>query len=812
VLAEAARKYLAAGLCTLPARRAEKRPAVGRWKQYRKRLPTSAEVSAWFANGPGALCIICGRVSRNGEMIDFDAGGESFEAWAQGVPPDLLARLVIERTQRGGRHVWYRCEAEVCGNMKLAQRLDGAKVITLIETRGEGGLILCAPTAGYELIQGDLANPPALTMAERDVLLQAAWDLNEYLPPAVDGPPHNGTLGPRGPSSGGQGQMSAGNSHSGSCPSDDGIVGHRGVLSVGQSDCPPESGSRPGDDFNRRGDVRAVLAQCGWARVRGGDNEYWRRPGKDSGTSATLKDRVFYVFSSNAAPFEPNRAYSPFAVYTLLHHGGDFEQAARCLGQLGFGCDSLADSAAGADISAIVRMSASAGACPSDNGALGQTMAICDGESPRAPEIPDPGPMPAEMLRLPGFISEVMDHTLAIAPYPHQVMAFGGALALQAFLAGRKVRDAGDNRTNLYLLGLAHSSAGKDYPRKVNFDIIHAIGLGNCLGLYFASGEGIQDALFQTPAMLFQTDEIDGMLQSINKAKDARHETIMSTMLTMYSSANSVFPMRRKAGKESPGVIDQPCLVIYGSAIPNHYYQALSERMLTNGFFARMIILEAGSRPPGQEPSIAELPPRVLATANWWADYRPGTGNLEDWHPVPAIIEHSDEAKRQLIETRLEAEAEYGKAEQAGDSVGTPVWGRVSEQVRKLALLHAVSENHQAPRIGLAAVEWASRFVLHQTRRMLFMAASHVADNPFHAECLKLLEKLRDAPGNELPHSVLLKRMKMDAKTFTVLIETLVQQGDIEVVMASTPGRNMRVYRLIGGVKEDGETSAGGER
>ena len=92
------------------------------------------------------------------------------------------------------------------------------------------------------------------------------------------------------------------------------------------------------------------------------------------------------------------------------------------------------------------------------------------------------------------------------------------------------------------------------------------------------------------------------------------------------------------------------------------------------------------------------------------------------------------------------------------------------------------------------------------------MAQTNVAENPFHAECLKLLEKLRDAPGNELAHSVLLKRMKMDAKTFTVLIETLVQQGDIEVATVSTPGRNMRAYRLIGAVKEDGETSAGGER
>lgn len=763
-----ARQYLQAGLCVLPARRAEKRPAVGQWKRYRERLPTEAELSAWLANGPEALCILCGQISGCAEMIDFDASGELFDAWAARIPRDLLFRLVIERTQRDGRHIFYRCQTTVCGNMKLAQRQRDGKIVTLIETRGEGGLFLCAPTPGYVLLQGDLADPPVLTETERDVLLQAAWELNEYVPPVVDLPPRPAAATPSTP-----------------------------PAALGTGAC----ADRPGDDFNHRGDMRAVLTQAGWTRVREGANEYWRRPGKDSGWSATLKDRVFYVFSASADPFEPNRAYSPFSVFALLNHGGRYEDAACALRLAGYGGAIPDDDTHGVDISGIVNMLPGSVACPAD--------------APRAPEIPDPGPMPVEMLRMPGFVSEVMDYCLATAPYPNPVMVFAGAISLLAFLAGRKVRDPGDNRTNIYLLGLAHSSAGKDWPRKVNTRIVHEVGLSECLGERFASGEGIQDALFQTPSMLFQTDEIDGMLQSINKAKDARHEAIMSTLLTMYSSANSVFPMRRKAGKESPGVIDQPGLVIFGTAIPNHYYEALSERMLTNGFFARMIILEAGPRGTGQEPSIRELPPRVLATAKWWADFQPGTGNLEEFHPVPVIIEHSDEARRVLVETRQNAEAEYSAAEGRSDSVGTTVWGRVSEQVRKLALLYAISENHRSPRISLAAVEWASAFVMHQTRRMLFMAASHVAENPFHAECLKALEKLRSAPGGELPHSVLLKRMKMDTKAFAALIDTLCQQGDVEVVTAPTPGRTMRAYRLVeaaGAVKEAGETSVGGER
>ncbi|RMH50008.1 MAG: hypothetical protein D6685_18530, partial [Bacteroidetes bacterium] len=256
---DVARRYIKAGLRVLPADRERKRPirAIGRWKPYIKRPPTEAELEAWFANGPDALCILCGDASGNLEAMDFDAGGELFDAWWEKIPVDLRARLVVESTRSGGRHVIYRCRSTICGNLKLAQRKTDAGVATLIETRGEGGLIVCAPTSGYEITQGDLCKPPVLTEEERDVLLQAAWELNEYVPPVVDGPPDR---------------------------PHDARVGHVSWPAAGRTV------DRPGDDFNARGDVRAVLETHGWVRTKGGDNEYWRRPGKDSGMSATLKD------------------------------------------------------------------------------------------------------------------------------------------------------------------------------------------------------------------------------------------------------------------------------------------------------------------------------------------------------------------------------------------------------------------------------------------------------------------------------------------------------------------------------------------
>ncbi len=760
---EAALGYLRAGLCVLPAVRAEKRPAVPRWKQFQRALPSEEQLAAWCGRAD-ALCLVCGAVSCNLEMLDFDLGGEAFDAWYAKVretDATLPDRLVIEQSPSGGWHVVYRCQEAVCGNLKLAQRIElvggpdevtiagktykprqdaqgrWRVVLTMIETRGEGGLFLCAPTPGYELVQGDLAELPVLSAAERETLLEAAWSLNKYWPQ------------PAGTSAGG-----------------------------------PDVNGRPGDDFNQRGDVRSVLQRHGWtlAKPAGSDgNEHWRRPGKTSGTSATLKDGVFYCFTTSAAPFEPERAYSPFAVYALLEHGGDYAAAAAALRAQGFGSDPGAPQAV--DLSGIA----------------GPT----EPPAPAEPATPDPGPMPDDLLDVPGFIRQVTDHTLAVSPYPQPALAFAAALVLQAFLAGRKVRDAADNRTNLYVLALANSGAGKNEPRKVNQRICVEAGLQDCLGDAFASGEGIEDRLFLTPSVLFQTDEIDGLMKAINQASDARHEGIMNVLLKMYTSSSTIYPMRVKAGGRSPGVIDQPSLCMLGTAVPKYYYEALSVRMLNNGFFARLIVLEAGKRGRGQTPVSRPIPEAILRTARWWADFRPGEGNLQNWHPMPVCVEATPEAEAALEEFRALADDRYAEAEDRDDPAGMAIWARAYEKARKLALIYAASENHLQMRIGEPAVRWACRFVDYQTRRMLFMAGQHVAEGEFDARCKRMLEVLtlwRQRRGDAwMPHWELSRRLKWSDKDIEEVRNALRGQRRIEHDVGSTPGGGPVAvrYRLL---------------
>ena len=76
----------------------------------------------------------------------------------------------------------------------------------------------------------------------------------------------------------------------------------------------------PGDDFNLRASWGPdILEPAGWQLVfRNGRTQYWRRPGKERGVSATTAygwGDYLYVFSTNAT-LDPHRAFDKFGAYT----------------------------------------------------------------------------------------------------------------------------------------------------------------------------------------------------------------------------------------------------------------------------------------------------------------------------------------------------------------------------------------------------------------------------------------------------------------------------------------------------------------
>lgn len=425
-------------------------------------------------------------------------------------------------------------------------------------------------------------------------------------------------------------------------------------------------------------------------------------------------------------------------------------------------------------------------------GAFGQMIEQANAEirkpkaEPKAePEFKKREALPEHFMSVPGFVSQVMDYTLSTQKHPNRIMSFAGALALLSTLTARKIRDPNDARTNLYIIGLAYSGAGKDGPRKVNKQILKAVGMDQSLGEDIASGEGLQDAIADQPVMLFQTDEIDAMLSAIGKSKDGRMERFMSSLLTLYSSSDSSFGVRRKAGDEGGIVVEQPSLTIFGTATPKLYYESLTERMIAGGFFSRTMIFETGTRSPGREPGIPVVPDALIAAAKYWADFRPGSGNLDEFFPEPIVVPYTSAAEAIFIEKEKEYDRRWAKAERREASGEMAIWSRIDLQSRKLALLYAASANAEDPRIDEAAAEWASGLAEYLGRRMLAMATEYTAETDFERKTKRVLKAIKKGakgkPGT-VSRAQIMRNLNFKAAELDDVVKALYQSERIAVV------------------------------
>ncbi len=310
---ETVRAAVKAGISVLPPKEdGSKRPDVASWKRYQQEQATPEELKKWWPGHTG-VAYVCGAVSGGLELLELDADFYAdFKATAEALGHGpLLAKIeagYLERSPGGGWHLLYRC-SEVRGNTKLAQRPGKSGPEVLIETRGEGGFVVVAPSNGkvhpsggkYTMVSGSVGTIADITDAERDALWKLARSFDQMPASPVAEP-----VKPKGKT------RSTGNAND----------------------------LRPGDDFNINVSWEDVMAGHGWVQVynRNGVG-YWRRPDKHEGWSATTNhagSNLLWVFTSSSV-FLPGKSYSKFGAYTVLNHGGDYTLAGRSLSQQGYG-------------------------------------------------------------------------------------------------------------------------------------------------------------------------------------------------------------------------------------------------------------------------------------------------------------------------------------------------------------------------------------------------------------------------------------------------------------------------------------------
>lgn len=331
----AAKRYIALGFAPHPVL-SNKTPR-GKWQDFNAAQLPDDQLARQFSEPTAGIGISCGAKSGMLEVIDVDTDKDSkgtlweeFSLAIQQTDPELYAKLVIQKSRSGGRHLWYRCQT-IEGNKKLAQRpatqaeLDAHNADpntkrkataleqlpkTLIETRGEGGYVCAYPMAGYEFEQGSPATVVEITESERQTLMFVAESFSEL----IETPREKATF-------------------------------------VHQQTKVQTDGERPGDAFNAAHTALELMEAEGWtcgnaftdragdrgirlikpgSTRRDGSGVYYERLAKLGGVSGVLIHTTDTVLPAG-------KMMTAFEIFTHLNHAGDFKAAAKDLAAKGYG-------------------------------------------------------------------------------------------------------------------------------------------------------------------------------------------------------------------------------------------------------------------------------------------------------------------------------------------------------------------------------------------------------------------------------------------------------------------------------------------
>lgn len=412
-------------------------------------------------------------------------------------------------------------------------------------------------------------------------------------------------------------------------------------------------------------------------------------------------------------------------------------------------------------------------------------------------------PLPEKLYRVPGFIRDVMKFCLDTAPSPQHELAFAGALALQGHLAGRKVECMGGIRTNPYIIMLAPSGSGKNHPRRVVRKILSKIGLSKEIFEDTSSGQGIEDLLIMIPNVIWLSDEIYEMIQSVVSDKTGSKEKIMKVLLTLHTSAGDEYTTRVKAGVQGQ-TINCPHLTLLGACTSEGFFKSLNEHIIGHGMFARMDLFQSEEQPEPKIPGdLNQIPAAIEHHALQWKNYAPmGSGNIDI--QAKNII-GSDEVMSVLREYQLEAYREKMKLQKAGEpDWKLSLWSRAFESIMRFALIYACSEATEPDKTALSVdgVRWARDLVYWDISNKLAMVRKYYYRTDFERnseQIVSMMQRWHESKGWETPMPGWLfnrKTKELPPRVRDAVIQSLKSQERLEVTTTPTSGRSSVTYRL----------------
>jgi len=463
------------------------------------------------------------------------------------------------------------------------------------------------------------------------------------------------------------------------------------------------------------------------------------------------------------------------------------------------------------DVQGTAPLTTGGGYCEEVNGSKGPTLLTPAAPKPardlsnapwRRKSVASPPPLPfSGDLPVPrGALGMLTRHITATAYRPQPILDLGASLCALGTLAGRKYKF--DNlRTNMYVVGLADSGAGKEHARTVIDNLFaNDLGVGDRLGgAKIASGAGLLTAVRRSPAILFQLDEFGAILHGIaDRERSPKHlSEILIHLTQLFTSADKTYRGVEFADQKSRPreEIIEPCLNLYGTTVPSNFWKALESNNSIDGSLARFIVLESAyNYPDGQIKPQVQPPAELIDICKRIIGDVQNDFRLDARHP-PAQTEVVCSPEASVV---INAAAAW-ETEQLRLLEGTQFtsfYARRSEIAKKIAMIHAIGLNPEDPVVSVEDINLGIAIADKSIALMVSGVERFVSDNTSESFAKRVVEVIR-AKGGPISRSELYKKTLFLGRERDSTMRALVNSDQIiEDFIMATGGAPKMVYRI----------------
>lgn len=400
-----------------------------------------------------------------------------------------------------------------------------------------------------------------------------------------------------------------------------------------------------------------------------------------------------------------------------------------------------------------------------------------------------------------GLIEAIATWAMGTARRPVPEFAILTATAFVATMFSRQAVGPTGAGLNLYLVGVAGPGFGKEHTHRALQTIAMDAGLHYLIGPgEVTSGSAIEKVARKRPVFVMPWDEMGVVLQSVTGfGSSAWAKTIRKVLLEIFSKSTSVWAGKEHADPTKDNSADPihcPTVSVLGVSTPTTFYKGLTEDSLSDGFIARLIVIEAKNRPDRTDaPPLMVTPPSLIAAVKSALAALPGgTVAKSNWRN-PSMRPHlytvpwdDEEAERrwQAIEDWQYEQIEDHEAHEG-------LIGRTAEHVIKLATVRSLSRDPSNPVVTVGDVEWGYAFVQRSIDCIETGAKEHMAGSQFEELCKAILRALKRS-GGEMPQSKLVRAKgvsKADDRMVKAALDRLTVSGEIH--KPGIDGRGVKV-------------------